>query len=223
MSDMPVNCPCKQWLRARELGIQVGQDLEELIQFYQYLPDKVERVLEIGTQHGGWLFMLASVIQPPARFCAVDVTYCSEFGITRGELEAAGFEVEFMPGDAALARDQVARWLGGEQLDVLHLDARHTLSGVQREWGLYSQMVRPGGIVAIHDVEPTGPHAVFGAQQMFDRLQESYETHLCLRTWKEGLGIGIVRIPSPLPSPAGGGKRVGENNVRDFKGEPNQH
>jgi predicted O-methyltransferase YrrM len=205
MSVMQMNCPCKQWLRARELGIQVGQDLEELFQFYQYLPDKkkapkclapvVEHVLEIGTQHGGWLFMLASVIQPPARFCAVDTVYCSEFAITSRELEAGGFEVEFLPLNAESARAEVDRWLDGAKLDVLHLDGRHTLAGVREDWNLYSPLVRPGGIVAIHDVRPTGPHAVFGAQQMFDRLQESYDTHLYLRTWKEGLGIGVVRIP----------------------------
>jgi predicted O-methyltransferase YrrM len=159
----------------------------------------IERVLEIGTQHGGWLFMLASVIRPPARFCAVDNVYCSEFVITARELEAEGFEVEFLPLNAESARAEVDRWLDGARLDVLHLDGRHTLTGVRQDWNLYSPLVRPGGIVAIHDVRPTGPHAVFGAQLLFDHLSDAgimaLETHLCLRTWKEGLGIGVVHIP----------------------------
>ena len=188
-------CVCKQWLRARKLGIQVGQDLEELLQFYEHLPQKVERVLEIGTQHGGWLFMLASVISPPAQLCAVDQVGYPEFEVTRRELEGAGFGVTRFIHPAGLARPDIERWVGDAKLDVLHLDASHD-ERVREEWNLYSPLVRPGGIVVIHDVRPTGPHAIYGAQSLFDEVCSSdYATHLCLRAWPHGLGSGVIEIP----------------------------
>lgn len=193
MSDL---CPCKQWLRAKELGIPVGQDLEELLQFYEYLPEKIEHVLEIGTEHGGWLFMLASVIKPPARLCAVDYIYQSEFSVARSELANCKFNVTLIQSEAVKARAAVAEWLGFNRLDVLHLDAQHDIKGARREWELYYPLVRSGGVVAIHDVMPTGPHAEFGSQFLFHALDKSFpKTYLCQRTWREGLGIGVVHIP----------------------------
>jgi len=192
--------PCSQWLRARKLGIQVGQDLEELLQLYEHLPERTERVLEIGTQHGGWLFMLASVLSPPAQLCGVDQVGYPAFEVVRREIEGAGFGVTRIIRPAALARPDVDAWLGDAKLDVLHLDASHD-DGVCEEWNLYSPLVRPGGIVAIHDVRPTGPHAEYGAHDLFRTLGENlgagaaFRTHICLRAWPEGLGIGVVEIP----------------------------
>lgn len=43
-------------------------------------------------------------------------------------------------------------------IDVLFLDGDHTLEGVARDWNMYSPLVRPGGIVAFHDICWHGPH-----------------------------------------------------------------
>lgn len=186
-------CPCKQWRRAREMSVSVGQSLEELIRFYDELPEKVQRVLEIGTKEGGWLLMLASVLPAPAHLCAVDSVYSSKFDISRQELRRLGHDVCLItkPSDQALS--DVKKWLGADRLDVLHLDGVHVWPGVFKDWQTYSPWVRPGGIVAIHDVEPTAP-AAFGAQRLFRMLEKTYTTRLCERTWRGGLGIGVVHI-----------------------------
>ena len=191
-SDILSACPCQRWQAATRLGIRVGQSLEELLLFYQLLRIPVKRVLEVGTQDGGWLYMLGCAIFAPAQLCAVDLVEEPAFEIAQRELRQEGFDVHMIPKPAAAALPEVERWLDGARLDLLHLDAQHTDAGAREEWDLYAPLVRPGGIVAIHDVEPTGPHAEFGAQALFTDLRLRHDTALCLRPWREGLGIGIV-------------------------------
>lgn len=39
------------------------------------------------------------------------------------------------------------------QIDFLHIDAGHSFEDVKRDFELYSQLVRPGGIISIHDTD----------------------------------------------------------------------
>ncbi len=174
--------------------MSVGQHLEELLELYECLPRRVDRVLEIGTEHGGWLLMLASVLEASAEMCAVDQEHHPEFDVARDEIEYLGHSLFHIRGSSADAVRQVEAWLGGGPLDVLHLDGPHTYEGVRQGWNDYAPLVRPGGIVVIHDVEPTGPHAIFGAQQLFREREKDHRTQLCHMKWQEGLGIGIVFV-----------------------------
>ena len=187
-------CPCGQWIRAEELGIRVGQHLEELLQLYHYLPPKIERVLEIGVSQGGWLFMLASAIRPPAHICGVDPVRTPQFDIVEQELRKLGHEVLLIQTSSEQALTRVRRWLGSEKLDVLHLDGRHTFEGVSQDWDSYRPLVRSGGVVVIHDVAPEDS-ANLGAEHFFRGLQRTHDTHLCRQKWQRGLGIGVVHIP----------------------------
>jgi predicted O-methyltransferase YrrM len=48
--------------------------------------------------------------------------------------------------------DQVKRLFKGQQIDMLFIDGDHTYEGVKMDWEMYSQLVRPGGLVVFHDV-----------------------------------------------------------------------
>lgn len=42
--------------------------------------------------------------------------------------------------------------LAGRAVDVLHIDGDHSYGGVRADWEMYSPLVRPGGLILIHDV-----------------------------------------------------------------------
>jgi cephalosporin hydroxylase len=50
--------------------------------------------------------------------------------------------------------------LAGDDVDLLFIDGDHTYDGVRRDYQMYSQLVRPDGIVAFHDIcnHPGMPH-----------------------------------------------------------------
>src|SRR5439155_15474564 len=47
---------------------------------------------------------------------------------------------------------RIRQALQGVPLDLLFIDGDHTYEGVKRDFEMYSPMVRPGGIVAFHDI-----------------------------------------------------------------------
>ena len=194
-NDMLRSCPCRQWRVAAQAGITVGQHLEELLQLYDHLPARVEHVLEIGTHHGGWLFMLASAIPAPARFCAVDPVGCAEIGWVQADLRQAGFDVALVERRSADALPAIRQWLDGASLDVLHLDGAHKAAAVGLDWEMYAPLVRPGGIVSLHDIAASGPEAQAGPRRLFEALQHTHQTHVCQVLWGKGLGIGVVESP----------------------------
>lgn len=44
--------------------------------------------------------------------------------------------------------------LDGKKIDFLFIDGDHTYKGVKQDFEMYSPLVRPGGIVAFHDIVP---------------------------------------------------------------------
>lgn len=48
--------------------------------------------------------------------------------------------------------EKIKEILDGELLDFLFIDADHSYEGVKMDFEMYSPLVKPGGIIALHDI-----------------------------------------------------------------------
>jgi cephalosporin hydroxylase len=111
-----------------------------------------------------------------------------------------GQRVELVRGDSHSAESgqQIRRLLEGKPLDLLLVDGDHTYEGVKQDVADYAQLVRPGGIVALHDIVLGGPgkHGDPGGVPTFWReLKAAHPDAIELvADWEWGsCGIGLIR------------------------------
>jgi predicted O-methyltransferase YrrM len=99
---------------------------------------------------------------------------------------------------------QTRKALGGEPLDFLFIDGDHTYDGVRRDFEDYGPLVRPGGLIAFHDVAPPGPVPPPGCDRLlagevlrlWHELRGVYETRELLFSPDGFFGIGLLRVPA---------------------------
>lgn len=153
--------------RVLNTGGVVSQSCWEMSRAMDLLrPLRPRRVLEIGTECGGWMHVAAGICQPGAELVAVDPRPKPVWHINADALRREGFRVRLLEStsDAAVAelRDQAP-------FDLLHIDGVHTGDQPWRDWTNYSPLVRPGGAVIFHDAmagrNTDGYRTVFQAVQ----------------------------------------------------------
>jgi hypothetical protein len=100
-----------------------------------------------------------------------------------------------------LARTRDA--LRGEPLDFLLIDGDHTYDGVRRDFEDYGPLVRPGGLIAFHDIAQPGELRPGGATLLggevpllWRELCSRYETRELLFSPDGFFGIGLLRVPA---------------------------
>jgi hypothetical protein len=72
-------------------------------------------------------------------------------------------------------------------IDILHIDGDHTYEGVSKDFEMWSQAVRPGGVILFHDINA---HAA-SVGKFFDGLEGKK-----VKVDTGGPGLGIWRKPS---------------------------
>ncbi len=87
---------------------------------------------------------------------------------------------------------EVKHFLGGHLLDVLYLDADHTVEDLAIEMGCYVGLVREGGIVAFHDAQDVGSPP----QEAWNALRAGRPS-TCF--WGDGYGYGIAAVEMVAP------------------------
>jgi predicted O-methyltransferase YrrM len=166
---------------------------------------KARNVLEIGTARGGTLFLLTRVAAVDASLASIDLPG-GDFGggydrIWVPLLKAMPSErqtLKLIRGDSHDLRtyDETRRWFGGEPLDLLLIDGDHRFEGVRRDFLMYGPLVRPGGVIAIHDIVPGREDWVGGVPKFWDLVKKVYETRELVEDWAQGgYGIGVVQLP----------------------------
>jgi predicted O-methyltransferase YrrM len=150
--------------------IRPGQSRFEIRALLEALREQPpSRILEIGTARGGSLFLFAQLAAPAAHVISVDLPH-GEFGGGYPEWKTPLYEAFARPGQrldliradshAASTVDHVRGLLGGAPLDFLFIDGDHEYDGVRADFEAYSALVRPGGLVGLHDITPPDPAAV---------------------------------------------------------------
>jgi predicted O-methyltransferase YrrM len=188
-------------VRASPAPLVASQRRDELLPFLERVERlRPRRICEIGTAGGGTLFLLTRVAAADAVIVYVDLELPWFAERARARLARADQRVVGLAGDShdTATRDRVVGALSSEPLDVLFIDGDHSYAGVKADFELYAPLVRSGGIVALHDVNPDGDaaHAISGEVPRFwEELKRTHRTQeLITSSNPDGYGIGIVYV-----------------------------
>ena len=146
------------------ITVRPGQVRWEFTQLLEQVQEmRPRRVLEIGTANGGSLLPITRLSSADAHVISVDLHH-GEFGggypawripLYRS-FALPNQRLDLLRGDSHDARtfERVREFLGGQTLDLLFIDGDHTFEGVRQDFETYGPLVRPGGLIAFHDINP---------------------------------------------------------------------
>jgi predicted O-methyltransferase YrrM len=182
---------------------QIRSEIESLLELLRVDPPR--HILEIGTARGGSLYLFTEVAAPDAVILSVDLPrgqFGAGYGLSRLLLLrsfARGRQrVVLLRADSHDPRTfaKVKAKLGGRPLDFLMIDGDHTYDGARADFETYSQLVRPEGLIALHDIVPGSFDLVGEVPRLWAELRDSYKTLELVEDWSQGgFGIGVVHAP----------------------------
>jgi predicted O-methyltransferase YrrM len=161
--------------------IQIKSEILEALQEVRNLRPKY--IVEVGTAGGGTLLLWSRIADPNATIVTIDLPG-GEFGGGSSFLRVPLFRrlplptqtLHLIRGDSHQQStvELTKSYLGGNPADFLFIDADHTEPGVRSDYGMYSPLVRKGGMVAFHDIAITRPE--YGVRKLWLELKNGRQT-----------------------------------------------
>ena len=163
---------------------------------------KPRTVVEIGTETGGTTFLFGAGLTTVDLLVGIDC-----FVRNQKRLRALGrdeLELHFISADSASPATyaRLEAILGGRMIDLLFIDGDHSFHGAARDFRTYRRLVRPGGLIAFHDIVPdsmlrSGVASAAWAGEvplLWELLRSQYRSHEFVESWtrQEGSGIGLL-------------------------------
>ena len=159
---------------------------------------KPEIIIEIGTARGGTLLIWSQLASRQVITC--DIQDLSEKAdlLTAFPPKGSQCAVTLLQGDSHDAgfKQRLARHLDGKKADFLFIDGDHTEAGVTSDYRDYREFVRPGGIIAFHDIVESQPYPTNQVYELWKNLRKEFPSEEFIHDPSQsGFGIGIIRIP----------------------------
>jgi cephalosporin hydroxylase len=199
-------------------AMQLSEEFSGLLRLYQEL--RPRNVLEIGTAKGGTLFAFATLAGPGARLISLDLP-TRRFGgggylldrrwAMYAEFAYPSQQLHLIRADshAPSSLQQVRELLAGDSLDFLFIDGDHRYEGVKADYEMFGPLVRPGGLIAFHDIVGHTPALIGGVPRFWAEVKAGQDASELVRSpTQDGFGIGILRkqcshsaVLAPPPNP----------------------
>ena len=184
------------------------QEVTELAALLIILRDRdVKNLMEIGSEAGGTFYAWCQVTNPEGLKISLDLPTGASGSWNYSTPEAWDKRTKLMQSFAkdvvCISGDShtddslraVNYVLKGELLDFLFIDGDHTFYGVKTDYEMYSPFVKPGGIIAFHDIKDSQFHRHRGCMvaDFWKTLKGKFKAEI--RTGQQDWGgIGVVFV-----------------------------
>lgn len=195
--DDCVNVMDTLWI-FKDLGqyksIKPHQNKQELMDATNHINDMdkdINTILELGSANGGSFYTWIRCLEPSLAISA-DLTL-SEHQQRFFQYFRNGTEIQTISGDTQSDKifNKITETIE-TGVDLVFIDADHSYGGVKSDWMQYKEIVKPGGIIAFHDINEGNDNWV-EMPELWNELSESYETSEFVSE-EQGGGIGFVYL-----------------------------
>jgi len=165
-----------------------------------------KRVLEIGTAKGGSLYLWIQGASNDATIVSVDLPG-GEFGGAYALPRIPFYESFARKGQClhllrlnshdSYTLKKVTVLFENNSIDFAFIDGDHTYEGVESDFARYGALVRPGGLIAIHDILPRPDLPAIQVDRFWAQIKDRYQTQEIIGSERSGrrIGIGLIRVP----------------------------
>jgi predicted O-methyltransferase YrrM len=160
-------------------------------------------IVEIGTAHGGTLFLWCRLAHPDATIISLDLPggihgggypYWKSFIYRR--FPSASQKLHLLRGDSHKPEmlAQLKSLLPEDgKVDFLFIDGDHTYEGVKSDFEMYSGLVRPGGLIAFHDICKHPEHLNSHVDRYWQEVKSKHHASEFIENPDQGgFGIGTI-------------------------------
>lgn len=176
--------------------MQVPAEIMQLARAVEALEPKI--ILEIGTARGGTSLIWSHLATERVITCDLnDMTRQAPL-FTQFPPPGSGCRVTLLSGNSHSAdfKARVSSELNGARADFLFIDGDHTVCGVTADYNDYKEFVRPGGLIAFHDIVKHQPLPTNQVYYLWQKLKPLVEVEEFVNDPQQrGFGIGIVHVP----------------------------
>ncbi len=187
--------------------ISMSQRKKEIIELTDTIRSiKPKVILEIGTRKGGTLFMWSRVCCGGI-IISIDLPE-GPFGGGYPRKKKKLYKYFGMDSNTKMHLIQnnshsketlgmVKNYLGSRKIDFLFIDGDHSYEGVKKDFNIYREFVRDGGIIAFHDILPniTGhdDSDKIEVYKFWQEIKADYEHKEIIENFNQNsMGIGLV-------------------------------
>lgn len=147
------------------------QFMTDIIRGFRLI-EGAETYIEVGTRDKGNLGWLTDRLSPSALMIDVDIDQVASAQDKLRAMLRSDQRVVFVDGDSVAdpTIERVTNALDGRLADAIFLDSSHFYDHLLKELALYWPMLRPGGVLYVHDIFWEGNEAYKGKAQACQQL-----------------------------------------------------
>ncbi|VAX10271.1 hypothetical protein MNBD_GAMMA25-45 [hydrothermal vent metagenome] len=176
-------------------SMQVRSEIMSLAKRVNELKPKV--ILEIGTCNGGTLFMWSNLASMKVISCDLIIHKYRKELYDKFSPPESHCVVVPMEGDSHNSefRKKVEDELNGEKVDFLFIDGDHSEKGAEADYYDYKKYVRPGGLIAFHDIVKNQPVPGNQVHYLWQKIKQVEQIEEFIHDQEQcGYGIGLVKV-----------------------------
>ena len=164
------------WLALRAWHHGANQKVAEFAGLIHLVSEReLNVVLEIGTAHGGTYWTWCHLATPTAHLVSIDLPGNDQWSARVRSYPRRRQTQTLIRADSH--DPQTVRsldWLRAS-VDLMFIDGDHSYEGVRADFENYAPLVRPGGLIAFHDVDSTN-HPASQVDRLWRQLRDLYDT-----------------------------------------------
>jgi predicted O-methyltransferase YrrM len=167
-----------------------------------------QRILEIGTARGGTLYLWTQAAGDDAIIVSVDLPggkFGGAYPACRIPLyqsfARANQRMHLLRCNSHTMQtyEKVQKIFGSGLVDFIFIDGDHSYDGVKRDFQLYGKLVRPGGMIAFHDILLRPEFPEIQVHKFWKEISSEYDSHEIVGPEGNGrpIGVGLIFAGEP--------------------------